>query len=129
MRNTYAVRCLLDAGAVARDPLDATACRRAAVWLRWCDAFGATMTESEADHLAQGKALGEAARQLIRRLADEFPAPPEDAALTYLDDEEGSGWMRNIPDTPQASRTARRREAEDERPEVQSPFEDMEPGL
>ncbi|WP_154664461.1 hypothetical protein [Pseudodonghicola xiamenensis] len=87
------------------------------------------MTDDETGHLAQGNALGEAARQLIRRLADEFPAPPEDAALTYLDDDEGSGWMRNIPEATGAARTARRREAEDERPEVQSPFDDMEPGL
>lgn len=129
MRNTDAIRRFLDAATVARDPLDATACRRAAVWLRWCDGFGATLTEGEADHLAQGKALGEAARQLIRRLADEFPAPPEDAALTYLDDDEGSGWMRNIPEAPGAAQTARRREAENERPEVQDPFGDMEPGL
>ncbi|WP_417249285.1 hypothetical protein [Celeribacter sp.] len=129
MRNTYAVRCLLDAATVARDPLDATACRRAAGWLRWCDGFGATLTEGEAERLAQGKALGEAARQLIRRLSEEFPAPPEDAALTYLDDDEESGWMRHIPEATGAARTARRRETEDERPEVRDPFEDMEPGL
>ncbi|WP_288960767.1 hypothetical protein [uncultured Sulfitobacter sp.] len=129
MRNTDAIRRFLDAATVARDPLDATACRRAAVWLRWCDAFGATMTDDETGHLAQGNALGEAARQLIRRLSEEFPAPPEDAALTYLDDDEGSGWMRNIPEAPRATRTARRREAADERPEVHSPFGAMEPGL
>ncbi|WP_439525704.1 hypothetical protein [Roseovarius mucosus] len=129
MRNTDAIRRFLDAATVARDPLDATACRRAAVWLRWCDGFGATLTEGEAERLAQGNALGEAARQLIRRLSEEFPAPPEDAALTYLDDDEGSGWMRNIPEATGAARTARRREAEDERPEVHSPFGDMEPGL
>lgn len=129
MRNTYAVRRFLDAATIARDPLDATACRRAAAWLRWCDGFGATLTEGEAERLAQGGALGDCARQIIRRLAEEFPAPPEDVALTYLDDDEGSGWMRNIPDTPQASRTSRRSETEDERPEVISPFGDMEPGL
>lgn len=129
MRNTYAVRCLLDAATVARDPLDATACRRAAGWLRWCDGFGATLTEGEAERLAQCNALGETARQLIRRLSEEFPAPPEDAALTYLNDDEESGWMRHIPEATGAARTARRREAEDERPEVHSPFGDMEPGL
>lgn len=129
MRNTHAIHRFLDAATIARDPLDATACRRAAVWLRWCDAFSATVTEDEAARLAQGGALGDCARQIIRRLAKEFPAPPEDAALTYLDDDEGSGWMRNIPDTPQASRTSRRGEPERNVTEVQSPFRDMELGF
>lgn len=129
MRNTDAIRRFLDAATVARDPLDATACRRASVWLRWCDGFGATLTEGEAGRIAQGGALGDCARQLIRRLAEEFPAPPEDAALTYLDDDEGTEWMQHIPEAPGAARTARRREAEDEWPEVKDPFENMEPGL
>ncbi|MDV4145838.1 hypothetical protein [Shimia sp. FJ5] len=129
MRNTYAVRQFLDAAAVARDPLDATACRRAAAWLRWCDGYGATLAQGEAERIAQGGALGDCARQIIRRLAEEFPAPVEDAGLTYLDDDEGGGWMQNIPKAPGAARTARGREAEDERPEVHSPFGDMEPGL
>lgn len=129
MRNTYAVRCLLDAATVARDPLDATACRRAARLAQVVRWIWSNADRRRGRTPRPGQCLGRGCRQLIRRLSEEFPAPPEDAALTYLDDDEESGWMRHIPEATGAVRTAQCREAEDERPEVYSPFGDMEPGL
>lgn len=96
MKNAHAIAMLIDAGGSATDPLDVTACRRAAVWLRWCDGFGATLTEVDATRFAKGGELGEAARSLIRRLYDEFPPAPEDATLRYLEDEEDSSWKHGF---------------------------------
>ena len=88
MKNSYAISRLLTAAEVAKDPLDRLACRRAAAWLRWCDGYGATLSQSEADRVAAGGALGEFARGLLRRLAESYPAPIEDVRLSYLDDDE-----------------------------------------
>lgn len=86
------------------DPLDAIACRRAATWVRFTDAFGATVTGEEATRLAQGGALGETARQIIQRLAEDFPTPNEDGSLQFLDDDEkDEGWVaafRTLPRDP-----------------------------
>lgn len=104
MRNTDAICALIDGADRALDPLDAVACRRAATWIRFTDAFGATITADEADRLAQGGALGEAARQIIQQLSEDYPAPQEDGSLRYLeDDEQDEGWMtafRHIPRDP-----------------------------
>lgn len=96
MRNVEANRILLRAAEAAPDPLDATACQRAAAWLRWCDGFGATLTSEDSERLSKTGALGEAARGLIRRLFQEFPAPSEDACLRYLVEEESGEWMERI---------------------------------
>lgn len=87
MKNSEAIAHLIIAAEAAHDPLDQLACRRAGAWLRWCDGFGATLTRPEAERFAAGGALGEAARGLIRRLAETYPAPPEDARLDYLADD------------------------------------------
>jgi hypothetical protein len=93
MKNAEAIARLLSAAETAQDPLDELACRRAASWLRWCDGFGATLTRPETERFAAGGALGEAARGLLRRLAETYPVPPEDARLEYLteDDDTTSG--------------------------------------
>lgn len=97
MRNVEAIKVLLLAAEAATDPLDATACQRAAVWLRWCDGFGATLTDEDSKRFSKAGTLGEAARGLIRRLFQEFPPPSEDAGLRYLiDEEEGGEWMQRI---------------------------------
>ena len=101
MRNSAAVGSLLRAARRAEDPLDATACRRAAAWLRWCDGFGAALAPAEAARFGRGGSLGEAARALVRRLSESYPAPPEDGALRYL--EEGGAWIHSFgpePDPP-----------------------------
>jgi hypothetical protein len=92
MKNLRAIACLIAAAETANDPLDELACRRAAVWLRWCDGFGATLTRTEADRIAAGGALGEASRGLIRRLAEEYPAPVEDIQLACLQGDDGAPW-------------------------------------
>lgn len=101
MRNSEAIARLLSAAETAQDPLDQLACRRAGAWLRWCDGFGATLTRPETERFAAGGALGEAARGLLRRLAETYPSPPEDARLDYLadDDETTSG----LPDIARSS--------------------------
>ena len=124
MKNITAIAAFLTAADRAHDALDATACRRAAVWLRWCDGFGATTTEDEAERIAQGGALGDCARQMIRRLSNEFPAPPEDGNLKYLDDDETASWMQNIPIGPDRKKPA----AADDPDKVESPFADIGPG-
>ena len=92
MKNSQAIAALISAAEAADDPLDELACRRAAVWLRWCDGFGATLTRPETDRIATPGALGEAARGLIRRLAEEYPAPVEDIRLEFLNGDEGTSW-------------------------------------
>jgi hypothetical protein len=87
MKNAEAIARLMTAAEAAHDPLDQLVCRRAASWLRWCDGFGATLTRHETQRFAAGGALGEAARGLLRRLAETYPAPPEDARLDYLADD------------------------------------------
>ncbi|MGK8233929.1 hypothetical protein ACLGGT_07075 [Roseovarius sp. MS2] len=124
MKNSTALAAFLTAADKTHDMLDATACRRAAVWLRWSDAFGATLTEDESIRISQGGALGDCARQLIRRLSDEFPAPPEDGNLRYLDDDETTAWMQNILTGPDRKKTA----AADDPGKVESPFADIAPG-
>lgn len=120
MRNVEAIRVLLEAADNATDPLDATACQRAAVWLRWCDGFGAMLTVDETKRFLRSGALGEAARGLVRRLFQEFPPPPEDGSLRYLDEEEEGGqWKNRILHSVDA--TAQR----DVR--TQDPFEMAEP--
>ncbi|MCL1630111.1 hypothetical protein M3N55_15400 [Roseibaca sp. V10] len=97
MKNAEAIARLLSAAETAQDPLDELACRRAGSWLRWCDGFGATLTRPEAQRVAAGGALGEAARGLIRRLAETYPVPPEDARLDYLaDDSETTSGLQDI---------------------------------
>lgn len=92
MKNSLAITALIEAAEAADDPLDELACRRAAVWLRWCDAFGATLTRPEANRIGAGGALGEAARGLIRRMAEDYPAPVEDIQLECLQDDDGTPW-------------------------------------
>ncbi|QOL82655.1 hypothetical protein [Pseudooceanicola spongiae] len=105
MRNSEAIACLVTAAEAAQDPLDQLACRRAGTWLRWCDGFGATVTRTEAERIAAGGALGEAARGLIRRLAETYPAPPEDARLEYLtDDDETTSGLQSIAQFSAATR-------------------------
>ncbi len=97
MKNAEAIACLMTAAEAAHDPLDQLVCRRAASWLRWCDGFGATLTRPEAQRVAAGGALGEAARGLIRRLAETYPVPPEDVRLDYLaDDSETTSGLQDI---------------------------------
>jgi hypothetical protein len=97
MKNSDAIARLLSAAETAQDPLDELACRRAGAWLRWCDGFGATLTRHETERFAAGGALGEAARGLLRRLAETYPAPPEDARLDYLaDDSETTSGLQDI---------------------------------
>lgn len=93
MKNLHAISLLLAAAEVAKDPLDRLACRRAAAWLRWCDGYGATLSQSEADRVAAGGALGEFARGLLRRLAKSYPAPIEDVRLSYLDEDDGGATL------------------------------------
>ena len=97
MKNTKAFAELIKAAENTDDHLNSTACRRAAIWLRWCDGFGATLTDDEAERISDNRSLAETARLLIARLAKEFPHPHEDASLRYLDDDEGSAWMKFIP--------------------------------
>lgn len=92
MRNSSAIAQLIAASEAADDPLDRLACRRAAAWLRWCDGYGATLTEPEAARISAGGSLAEAARGLIRRLSETYPAPVEDARLDYLENEDDSSW-------------------------------------
>ena len=93
MKNSYAISRLLAAAEVAKDPLDRLACRRAAAWLRWCDGYGATLSQSEADRVAAGGGLGEFARGLLRRLAERYPSPIEDVRLSYLDEDDGGAAL------------------------------------
>lgn len=97
MKNSRAISIFIHAANRDVDPLDTTACLRAASWLRWCDGFGATLTSGEASRLAQGGNLGEAARSLIRRLSAEYPTLPEDCGLQYLEDQDSTGWMQAFP--------------------------------
>lgn len=97
MKNTRAISIFIHVEHRDVDPLDTTACLRAASWLRWCDGFGATLTAEEASRLAKGGNLGEAARSLIRRLSAEYPALPEDCGLQYLEDQDSTGWMHAFP--------------------------------
>lgn len=92
MKNSQAIAALISAAEAADDPLDELACRRAAGWLRWCDGFGATLTRPETDRIATPGALGEAARGLIRRLAEEYPAPIEDIQFACIRDDGGAPW-------------------------------------
>ena len=92
MKNSQAIANLISSAQATEDPLDELACRRAAVWLRWCDGFGATLTRPETDRLAAPGALSEVARGLIRRLAEEYPAPAEDIQLACLHDDNGAPW-------------------------------------
>ena len=63
MRNSSAIAQLIAASEAADDPLDRLACRRAAAWLRWCDGYGATLTEPEAARIgARGSLAGAAYR-------------------------------------------------------------------
>ena len=126
MKNTTALAAFLTAADKTHDMLDATACRRAAVWLRWSDGFGATLTEDESTRIAQGKALGECARQVIRRLSEDFPAPPEDGSLRYLDDDESTAWMQNIPTDAWISKV---QVAQDDPGLADSPFAGIGPGF
>ena len=104
MRNSEAIARLVTAAEAAHDPLDQLACRRAGAWLRWCDGFGATLTRSEAERFAAGGALGEAARGLLRRLAETYPAPPEAARLDYLaDDDETASGLQDFARPPGAT--------------------------
>ena len=112
MKNAEAIARLIAAAEAAHDPLDQLACRRAGSWLRWCDGFGATLTRPEAERISAGGSLGEAARGLLRRLAETYPAPPEDARLDYLadDDETASGLhdiARSSTAPPRQGRTRR----------------------
>jgi hypothetical protein len=104
MKNSDAIRALLDGADRANDPLDAVACQRAATWVRFTDVFGATITNDEAATIAQANSLGEVARQIIQRLAEDYPTPNEDGSLHYLnDDESDEGWVaefRNLPQDP-----------------------------
>lgn len=109
MKNSQAIANLITAAEATEDPLDELACRRAAVWLRWCDGFGATLTGSEVERIAVPGALGEAARGLIRRLAEEYPAPAEDTQLACLHDDDGSPWsIEAIVDQAKRARSATR---------------------
>lgn len=92
MKNTDAICALLRAADTAHDPLDRLACQRAAAWIRWCDGFGATITNDEASVMDQTHSLGEVSRMIVARFSSLFPALPEDADLRHLD-EEGSGWQ------------------------------------
>ena len=92
MRNSSAIAQLIVAAETADDPLDRLACRRAAAWLRWCDGYGATLTAPEAARIAAGGRLAEVARGLLRRLAETYPGPVEDARLDYLEEGEGCDW-------------------------------------
>jgi hypothetical protein len=92
MKNLQAIAALIKAAEVAEDPLDELACRRTAGWLRWCDGFGATLTLPEATRIAAGGALAEAARGLLRRLAEQYPAPAEDFRLESLCDDNQTAW-------------------------------------
>lgn len=120
MRNSEAIRALLDGADRAHDPLDAVACQRAATWIRFTDAFGATVTGDEADRLAQGNALGEVSRQIIQRLMEDYPNPHEDGSLHYLDDDEqDEGWVaafRSIPRDPFADDAAPQARRDDDLP-------------
>ena len=112
MKNAKAIACLIVAAEAAQDPLDELACRRAGAWLRWCDGFGATLTRPEAERFAAGGALGEAARGLLRRLAEKYPAPPEDARLDCLVDDSETTWglqdiARSSAATPEPVRPQR----------------------
>lgn len=92
MKNSKAIGALLRAADNARDPLDKLACQRAAAWVRWCDGFGATITNNEASAIDHTRYPGEVSRMIISRLSKLFPAPPEDPEFRYLDDD-GSGWQ------------------------------------
>ena len=56
MKNINGITLLIQAAETADDPLDQLACRRAAAWLRWCDGYGAALTETEAQRIAAGGA-------------------------------------------------------------------------
>lgn len=92
MKNSKAIGALLRAADNASDPLDKLACQRAAIWVRWCDGFGATITNQEALVIDQTQSLGDLSRMIIARLSGLFPAPPEDPEFRYLDDD-ASGWQ------------------------------------
>lgn len=109
MKNSLAIIALIEAAEAADDPLDELACRRAAVWLRWCDGFGATLTRSEVERIAVPGALGEAARGLIRRLVEEYPGPVEDIQLACLHEDDGAPWsVEAIVDQAKHARSATR---------------------
>lgn len=93
MKNEEAVERLFRAAdSLDGRSLDALACARAARWLTFMDAFGATLTGGEADALSTTERPAEIARSILRRLAkSDLPTPPEDAALTYLMEREDSG--------------------------------------
>lgn len=80
------------AGAYPRSSLDAQACLRAAAWLRWMDAFGATVNPAKAETLRATSRRGEIARSIMADLVNTgLPTPPEDITLDYLSGEEGGG--------------------------------------
>ncbi len=95
MKNSTAIGALLLATDNAHDPLDKLACQRAATWLRWCDGFGATITNQEASVIDQSQSLGDVSRMIIARLSSLFPAPPEEPEFRYMDDD-GSGWQHEF---------------------------------
>lgn len=87
-----AISALLRAADDVHDPLDKLACQRAAAWLRWCDGYGATLTNEETSVIDETKSLGEVARMIISRLSSLFPALPEDPEFCFEDDNY-SGWQ------------------------------------
>ncbi|MGB0660219.1 MAG: hypothetical protein ACPGNV_08550 [Mangrovicoccus sp.] len=95
MKNSAAISALLHAADDVQDPLDKLACQRAAAWVRWCDGYGATLTNEETSVIKRTKSLGDVARMIIVRLARLFPAPPEDPEFQYMDDD-GSGWQHEF---------------------------------
>lgn len=134
MKNSYAISRLLAAAEVTKDPLDRLACRRAAAWLRWCDGYGATLSQSEADRVAAGGALGEFARGLLRRLAESYPAPIEDVRLSYLDEDDGGGTLpiefaADVDSAPVPSPRKKVAELMARRAKVDNPFAAPESGF
>ena len=92
MTNTAAILALLASSEAAARELDRLVCLRAATWIRWYDAFGATLEANVQERLAAGGNLAEAARHITQQLLETgLPTPPEDAQLAYLRDSE-SNW-------------------------------------
>lgn len=94
------------ATAYPTDSLDRHACLRAAAWLRWMDAFGATIPTSAAEALHITRKPAEIARSIMAALVKSgLPTPPEDITLEYLAGDDGdSGHVPTFADTSRGPR-------------------------
>ncbi len=93
MSNEHAIHALRAGAALyPSSSLDRHACLRAAAWLRWMDAFGATVNPVKAEALSATQRVAEIARAIIADLLKTgLPTPPEDITLEYLIGDDGDG--------------------------------------